>query len=367
MRIIYYIRFFFYSYISCRILKSLLHLVMIAECTHLEFLLRACFLLFPSTAAKFHVRENPHSTQTHCTLVLLIFLNMLKFLSGKPSNSVSKSFWKPSSSRSHASNVFCPRFPIFAEERNPFEVFINSFARSKPCGVWTKQQCLKAGRDIWTSQVSPNGKLNSESYDHWIENYPCPEIVPPKYIPARAVLQKPIEAKADEASDLQQCKSEVDSSFDCPELDAANEHIALSKLESKTMQELFKLWALNLEEIGLVIEHEPIFQKTLLGSSKSLLRFEQACQKFELTVKTSRRVKNTQTRENYRCYSEKLSAAIEKMQNGAKLYAATAIGGITSNLSADFISAKVMLSQKEIQLRILSYQLWRKENLLYYK
>ena len=66
------------------------------------------------------------------------------------------------------------------------------------------------------------GKLNSETYDHWIDPYPCPEIVQPKYIPAKAVLQKSIEAKADEASDLQQSKSEVDSSFDRTELDAAN-------------------------------------------------------------------------------------------------------------------------------------------------
>ena len=42
------------------------------------------------------------------------------------------------------------------------------------------------------------------------------------------------------------------------------------------------------------------------------------------------------------------------MQNGAKLYAATAIGGITSNLSADFISAKVMLSEVSKELAAIA-------------
>ena len=76
----------------------------------------------------------------------------------------------------------------FAEEQNPFELlFINSFARGKPCGKWTKLESLKAGRDIWTTHVSPNGKLNSETFDHWIEKYRCPEVVPSKYIPTKAV------------------------------------------------------------------------------------------------------------------------------------------------------------------------------------
>ena len=76
----------------------------------------------------------------------------------------------------------------FAEELNPFELlFINSFARGKPCGKWTKLESLKAGRDSWTTYVSPNGKLNSETFDHWIEKYRCPEVVPSKYIPTKAV------------------------------------------------------------------------------------------------------------------------------------------------------------------------------------
>jgi len=68
------------------------------------------------------------------------------------------------------------------------------------------------------------------------------------------------------------------------ELDAASEQVALSKLDNKKMQDLFILWALDLEDMCLVFEYRPIFQKTL-ASSKNLLRFEQACQKFELTMK----------------------------------------------------------------------------------
>ena len=108
--------------------------------------------------------------------------------------------------------------------------------------------------------------------------------MPPKYIPAKAVLQKSIEARADEASDLQQSKSESDSLFASIELDAASEQVALYKLDNKKMQDLFILWALDLEDMCLVFEYRPIFQKTL-ASSKNLLRFEQACQKFELTMK----------------------------------------------------------------------------------
>ena len=67
-------------------------------------------------------------------------------------------------------------------------------------------------------------------------------------------------------------------------LDAASEQVALSKLDYKKMQDLFILWDLDLEDMCLFFEYRPIFQKTL-ASSKNLLRFEQACQKFELNMK----------------------------------------------------------------------------------
>ena len=73
------------------------------------------------------------------------------------------------------------------------------------------------------------------------------------------------------------------------ELDAASEQVALSKLDNKKMQDLFILWALDLEDMCLVLWVQTYLSKDI-GEFKKLATFRASVPEVRTDYETPRRV-----------------------------------------------------------------------------
>ena len=83
---------------------------------------------------------------------------------------VSSTHWKTSGSRNYSeNNKFDPELPIFKKETTMFYKFVNCFARSKPPGSWTKQECSDEAKREWLHYKGNDARIKS-----FLEEYPPP-------------------------------------------------------------------------------------------------------------------------------------------------------------------------------------------------
>ena len=279
--------------------------------------------------------------------ILSSFYVMQKYLTNIPKKlHISNSHWKPSSSRSHQHNVFSHKHPIYSGETNKFEKFVNAFARSKPAGSWTRQECLAEARKIWNSEIclrnsSKINDVDEQKLGLWLEQYPPPLSEPKTYLPKKA------RTDLVDSETLQSQTVSLQTACPTSETNVSPTLTPFGNfLQSTSLQNLMIAWEIDVNKMADVCFREPTLHTVLQNVCNHFLKFGTLSKELEIVFRTGKRdvTAKSKFRSELKSYTSRIIDAKTNLNSGVNSYFACMRSGITENLSSDFLSSKLQLS-----------------------
>ena len=276
---------------------------------------------------------------------------MHKFLTNAPQTIyISKSHCKPSSSRSHKDNLFSPKHPIFEGEKNNFEKCVNAFARSKPAGSWTRQECLSGARHIWKEEICLNSSANSideQKLAVWLQRYPAPLCVPNVYLPKKTNSLPPQTVPIPTAVVL--LKSNAPPT--APTFG--------SSLQSVLVEKLAIAWEIDAHKLASVCTRESAFLNILVNCSHHFLKFETLSRQLEIVFRAGKRdvSAKSKVRSAMTSFTASIRAVKSNLKSGVEIYCDCMRRSVTDNLASDFVSSKLQLSSVMHELSKLATEM----------
>ena len=282
---------------------------------------------------------------------------MLKFLSKQsaaPKVHVSSSHWKPSCGRSHASNVFDQKHPIFKKENNQYEKFINCFARSKLPGSWTREECVSEGRNVWNAEIFvKKGLVNEQKMQCWVSRFP------PSNTSNCKSVYRVREEKADihlenhgltvEDEDTSNLINQIMSQF-------LNSDFPKAVLNTN-LNILLSHWEIDLQKAASVCYVEQVLQKVLENACplKLLLKFENLAKQFDIQLQfMKKRNRETKLRADFEVHRKTLKDISIKLGGGIGGYYDSMKSSVTRSLVKEHLEAKMQLSEVVIDITTFS-------------
>ena len=114
---------------------------------------------------------------------------------------------------------------------------MNCFARSRPCGSWTREECLSTARQTWMSEVSLNGAVQIEIYNRWVKEFPYSSAPQKQKISPEVVCLNLKSEHRDAPTIALELKATPTPS------------VSSSKtVDNKCLQELLTIWEINAEK-----------------------------------------------------------------------------------------------------------------------